>query len=162
MSFAMSGDGEAFTDDLFFGGLRRMVLDNASLPIRVLLCKSGLEEHDRGVRYVARKLVESGMEVIYIVFHNPEEVATIAVQERVNLLGISSSAGGHLSVVRRIQESLQELGEGSLPILIGGIIPDADRPKLAEMGVIGVFGPGSRPSEIVEAVRNSVLSSREP
>ena len=135
--------------------------ETESLPIRVLLCKSGLEEHDRGVRYVARKLVESGMEVIYIVFHDPVEVATVAVQERVDLVGISSSAGGHLEVVRLIQASLQDLGERSLPILVGGIIPDADRLKLKSLGVIGVFGPGSRPSEIIDAVRSAVSSTRE-
>ena len=135
--------------------------ESASQPIRVLLCKSGLEEHDRGVRYVARKLVESGMEVIYIVFHDPAEVATVAVQERVDLVGLSSSAGGHLEVVRSIKASLQDLGERSLPILLGGIIPDADRLKLETLGVIGVFGPGSRPSEIVDAVRTAVSNTRE-
>ena len=138
------------------------MLEHASHPIRVLLCKSGLEEHDRGVRYVARKLVEAGMEVIYIVFHSPAEVATIAVQEQVDLLGISSSAGGHLAVVRLIQSTLHELGESSLPVLVGGIIPDADRGPLEELGVVGVFGPGSRPADIIEAVRNAILSSREP
>jgi methylmalonyl-CoA mutase C-terminal domain/subunit len=128
----------------------------------VLLCKSGLEEHDRGVRYVARKLVEAGMEVIYIVFHSPAEAATVAVQEQVDVLGISSSAGGHLAVVRLIQSTLHELGESSLPLLVGGIIPDADRGPLEELGVVGVFGPGSRPADIVKAVRDAVVSSREP
>ena len=157
----MHGVGEASTDGSRSSG-RSLMSEAASLPIRVLLCKSGLEEHDRGVRYVARKLVEAGMEVIYIVFHNPAEVASVAVQEQVDLLGISSSAGGHVEVVRLIQASLNDLGEGSLPILVGGIIPDTDRGKLGELGVVGVFGPGSRPAEIVDAVRQAALVSREP
>jgi methylmalonyl-CoA mutase C-terminal domain/subunit len=109
---------------------------------------------------VARKLVESGMEVIYIVFHNPAEVATVAVQERVDLLGISSSAGGHVAVVSHVRDKLHELGEEALPILVGGIIPDADRSRLEDLGVIGVFGPGSRPGDIVDAVREAVTSAR--
>lgn len=136
--------------------------DNPNPPIRVLLCKSGLEEHDRGVRYLARKLVEAGMEVIYIVFHDPAEVASVAVQERVDLVGISSSAGGHMQVVRLIQAGLSASGEGSLPILVGGIIPDADRPQLDELGVVGVFGPGSRPADIVDLIRKAALVSHEP
>ena len=139
-----------------------MMPDTATVPIRVLLCKSGLEEHDRGVRYLARKLVEAGMEVIYIVFHDPGEVASVAVQERVDLVGLSSSAGGHIEVVRLIQAGLRALGEGSIPILVGGIIPDADRPRLDDLGVVGVFGPASRPAEIVEAVRNAALVAHEP
>jgi methylmalonyl-CoA mutase cobalamin-binding domain/chain len=84
------------------------------------------------------------------------------VQERVDLIGISSSAGGHMQVVRLIQAGLSALGDRSLPILVGGVIPNADRPLLDELGVVGVFGPGSRPADIVEAVRKAALVPHEP
>ncbi len=103
---------------------------HAPAPLRVLLCKSGLDEHDRGVRYVMRKLMEAGMEVVYLVFHDPGEVAAAALQEDVAVIGLSS-------------------------FVLGGIIPDADRTHIEDLGVVGVFGPGADPADIVATIRNS-------
>jgi methylmalonyl-CoA mutase C-terminal domain/subunit len=129
-------------------------------PIRILLCKSGLEEHDRGVRYVARKLVEAGMEVVYVVFHHPEEVVTAAVDEDVDVVGVSSSAGGHVAVVSTIRRGLDQHDMHSARIVVGGIIPTRDHDALRELGVIGVFGPGSAPQQITEAIEDAVRNGR--
>lgn len=125
-------------------------------PIRILLCKSGLEEHDRGVRYVARKLIEAGMEVVYTVFHHPSEVVSVAIDEDVEIVGLSSSAGGHLTVAKTIRDGLDAQGGLDILILVGGIIPHVDRARLQELGVIGVFGPGASPRAIVELIQRSV------
>ncbi len=125
------------------------------MPIRVLLCKSGLDEHDRGIRYLSRRLLEAGMEVIYVVFHDPREVASAAVDEDVDLIGISSSAGGHVAVVDQVRSDLQSLGSGETPILLGGVIPDADRPRLTELGVLEVFGPGSSPQAVIRLITST-------
>lgn len=123
--------------------------------LRVLLCKSGLDEHDRGVRYVMRKLRDAGMEVIYLVFHDPGEIAAAAVQEDVAVIGLSSFAGGHIAAVTRIRDDFHAAGAPLPPLVLGGIIPDADRAHVAELGVVGVFGPGSDPADIIETIRNS-------
>lgn len=134
--------------------------DGRASPIRVLLCKSGLEEHDRGVRYVARALMDAGMEVVYVVFHDPGEIAGIAVQEDVDVVGISSSAGGHLAVAQTIREDLNAHGAHDVSLLMGGIIPTADQVPLGAFGVVGVFGPGSSPARIVEAIRTAAERRR--
>lgn len=118
--------------------------------IRVLLTKSQLDGHDRGVRYIARKLREAGMEVIFTRYRNPNEIVTSALQEDVDVIGISFSVGGHTVVSAEVIKSLKEKNIGSIPIIIGGIIPGDDMAELCEMGVSGVFGPGSSASEIIE------------
>lgn len=145
----MLGDGAASTEME-----RRGVAD----PIRVLLCKSGLEEHDRGVRFLARRLRDEGMEVIYVVFHDPAEAALAAVQEDVAVLGLSSSAGGHIEVVRRIRDELRKHNAGDIVIIAGGVIPDSDNKRLQALDVAGIFGPGSNPAAIASAIRTAVAS----
>lgn len=122
-------------------------------PVRILLCKSGLEEHDRGVRYLARRLMAEGMEVVYIVFHDPAEAARVAIEEDVQVIGLSSSAGGHLSVVKQIRAALDAHGADNVKIVMGGIVPSQDHEVLRSIGVQGIFGPGSKPAEIAEAIR---------
>jgi methylmalonyl-CoA mutase C-terminal domain/subunit len=131
-----------------------------SVPPRVLLCKSGLEEHDRGVRYVMRNLVEAGMEVIYIVFHSPSEVAPVALQEDVDVIGISTSAGGHVAVAERIRSDLDELDVADIRFVMGGVIPDADKARLVELGAEAIFGPGSSMDRIVEGIRRVAAERR--
>lgn len=118
--------------------------------IRVLLTKSQLDGHDRGVRYVARKLREAGMEVIFTRYRNTNEIVNSALQEDVDVIGISFSVGGHTVVSAEVIKSLKEKNIGSIPIIIGGIIPGDDMAELREMGVSGVFGPGSSASEIID------------
>jgi len=90
-----------------------------------------------------------------VVFHDPREVASAAVDEDVDLIGISSSAGGHVAVVDQVRSDLQSLGSGETPILLGGVIPDADRPRLTELGVLEVFGPGSSPKEVIRLITST-------
>lgn len=124
--------------------------------IRVLLTKSQLDGHDRGVRYIARKLREAGMEVIFTRYRNPNEIVNSALQEDVDVIGISFSVGGHTVVSAEVIKSLKEKNIGNIPIIIGGIIPGDDMAELREMGVSGVFGPGSSASEIIEHMRAHV------
>ncbi|MFQ5554809.1 MAG: cobalamin B12-binding domain-containing protein [Acidimicrobiia bacterium] len=132
----------------------------AHSPIRVVLCKSGLDEHDRGARYVARKLMEAGMEVVYLVFRHPVEVVAAAIQEDADVIGLSSFAGGHLAAVRRIRDDLQQAGAPDVALLVGGIVPDVDRVELEELGVAAVFGPGSDPGVITAAFAAAVAGAR--
>ncbi len=131
---------------------RRDTAADGSAPLRVLLCKSGLDEHDRGVRYVMRKLRDAGMEVIYLVFHDPGEVAPAALQEDVSVIGLSSFAGGHIAAVTRIRDDFHAAGAPLPPLVLGGIIPDAERDAVAALGVVGVFGPGSDPTDIIDTI----------
>ena len=129
-------------------------------PVRVVLCKSGLDEHDRGARYVARKLMEAGLEVVYLVFRHPGEVAPAVIQEDADVIGLSSFAGGHIAAVQRIREDLVAQGTPDTPIVVGGIVPDADVPSLEELGVVAIFGPGSDPAAIATVMAGSVADSR--
>src|SRR5690606_30488312 len=112
--------------------------------IRVLIAKPGLDGHDRGAKVIARALRDAGMEVIYTgLRQTPEMVAEAALQEDVDVVGLSILSGAHLALVPRIRETMNAHGLGDVPIIVGGIIPDDDREKLAALGVGGVFGPGT-------------------
>lgn len=124
--------------------------------IRVLLTKSQLDGHDRGVRYLARKLREAGIEVIFTRYRSPGEIVNSALQEDVDAIGISFSVGGHAVISGEVIKSLQEKGMGNIPLIIGGIIPGDDMPELLRMGVSGVFGPGAPAGEVVEHIRTHV------
>ena len=123
-------------------------------PIRVVLAKVGLDGHDRGVKVVARGLRDAGMHVIYAgLWQTPEAVVRTVSDEDADWLGISLLSGAHLTLVPRIMELLRGAGLEHVGVLIGGIVPEADLPKLAEMGVARVFGPGTAIEDIVTFLR---------
>jgi methylmalonyl-CoA mutase cobalamin-binding domain/chain len=119
-------------------------------PQRILLAKVGLDGHDRGIKVVARALRDAGMHVIYAgLWQTPEEVVRAVADEDANWLGLSLLSGAHMTLVPRVLELLQKAGLQDVGVLVGGIIPEADVPKLREMGVARVFGPGTSLDEIV-------------
>lgn len=127
--------------------------------IRVLLAKVGLDGHDRGVKVVARALRDAGMDVVYSGLHRtPEEVVAAALQEDVDILGVSILSGAHMTVFPRIMKALAEHDAGDIIIAAGGVIPDEDIPKLAEMGVHKVMLQDTPPDEIVGALRELVAA----
>ncbi len=120
---------------------------------RVLVAKPGLDGHDRGAKVVARGLRDAGFEVIYTGLHQtPEMVVQAALQEDVDIIGLSVLSGAHLPLVKEIQKLMKEK-ELSSPIFVGGIIPDDDADELLSSGVAAVFGPGSELSSIVSRVK---------
>ena len=125
--------------------------------IRVLVAKPGLDGHDRGAKVVARALRDAGMEVIYTgLRQTPEMVAEAALQEDVDAVGLSILSGAHMSLVPRIIELLKANGQEHVKVFIGGIIPDEDVPKLTDLGVTGIYGPGTLTEDIVNDVRQAV------
>ncbi|MBM4371204.1 MAG: cobalamin B12-binding domain-containing protein [Deltaproteobacteria bacterium] len=124
--------------------------------IRVLVAKPGLDGHDRGAKVIARALRDAGMEVIYTGLHQtPQMVATAAVQEDVDVVGLSIMSGAHGHLVPEIIRLLREQGAGEVPVLLGGIIPDQDLPEMTAAGVRGVFTPGTPLDDVVRQVRTA-------
>ena len=118
--------------------------------IRVLVAKPGLDGHDRGAKVVARALRDAGFEVIYTgIRQTPAMIAEAALQEDVDVVGLSILSGAHMALVPKVLESLQEAGMEDVIVLLGGIIPGEDMTKLNKMGVRGIFGPGTATQEIV-------------
>jgi len=127
--------------------------------IRVLIAKPGLDGHDRGAKVVARALRDAGMEVIYTgIRQTPEMIVEAAVQEDVDVVGLSILSGAHLELFPRIIQGLRSKGLGDRMIIAGGIIPEEDIPKLKEMGIKAVFGPGTSTQEIANYIRENVKS----
>jgi methylmalonyl-CoA mutase C-terminal domain/subunit len=125
----------------------------AKTKLRVLIAKPGLDGHDRGAMVVARALRDAGMEVIYTgLRQTPEMIAEAALQEDVDLVGLSILSGAHMALIPRVVELLKGQGQGGVKVLLGGIIPDEDLPKLKELGVAAVFGPGTNTQEIIRIV----------
>jgi len=125
--------------------------------VRVLIAKLGLDGHDRGAKVIARALRDAGMEVIYTgLRQTPEMIAQAALQEDVDVVGISMLSGAHLALLPRITELLHESDMGYVLIIAGGIIPDEDVPLLKESGVRAVFGPGTPTSEIADFITANV------
>lgn len=123
-------------------------------PIRVLVAKPGLDGHDRGAKVIAHALKEAGMEVIYTGLHQTtDQIAEAAVQEDVDVIGLSILSGAHLPIVKSLVAKLDALGKTNALLVVGGNIPARDRPALLELGAIGVFPTGSRLDEIVEFIR---------
>jgi methylmalonyl-CoA mutase, C-terminal domain len=121
--------------------------------IRVLLAKPGLDGHDRGAKVVARALRDAGMEVIYTgLRQTPEMIAEAALQEDVDVVGLSILSGAHMALVPRILDLLNANGQGDVRVFIGGIIPDEDVPVLKEMGVMGIYGPGTIMDDIIRDI----------
>jgi methylmalonyl-CoA mutase C-terminal domain/subunit len=129
---------------------------NQSDKPRILLVKAFMEAHDRGLRYVARILRDAGMEVILTRFELPEEIVKIAIQEDVDAIGISESAGGYEYFTKITIEGLKEKGLDDIPVILGGIIPEQVHEKLLKSGVAMVFGPGSADEAIIEGVKQAV------
>jgi methylmalonyl-CoA mutase C-terminal domain/subunit len=122
--------------------------------IRVLVAKPGLDGHDRGAKVVARALRDAGMEVIYTgLRQTPEMIVEAALQEDVNVVGLSILSGAHMALMPRVIELLHANGMDDVMVLLGGIVPDEDVPHLKEMGVAAVFGPGARMADIVAVIR---------
>ena len=129
--------------------------------IRVLVAKPGLDGHDRGAKVVARALRDSGMEVIYTgLRQTPEMIAQSALQEDVDVVGVSILSGAHLELFPLILEQLREKGLENTMVLAGGIIPEEDHPALQQMGVQGIFGPGTPTSEITDFIRKVIAEKR--
>jgi methylmalonyl-CoA mutase, C-terminal domain len=125
--------------------------------IRVLVAKPGLDGHDRGAKVVARALRDAGMEVIYTgLRQTPEMIAEAALQEDVDVVGLSVLSGAHMALAPRIMELLRANGQTHVKVFIGGIIPDEDMHRLIEMGVAGVFGPGASTEDIIRDVQTAV------
>ena len=120
--------------------------------IRVLLTKSRMDAHDRGIRYVAKELSNAGMEVIFTRYGLPDEIVRSAVQESVDVIGVSCSTGGHLYVAEVIQSCLKKEGLQGIKLIFGGIIPESDLPELKNRGVAAIFGPGASVMEIIETI----------
>ncbi len=128
-------------------------------PIRVMLAKVGLDGHDRGVKVVARTLRDAGMEVIYTGLHQtPEQVVEAAIQEDVDVLGISLLSGAHMPIFRRIFQLLEEQPGYRFQLLAGGVMPDEDVVELKKMGVWEVLGQDTPPDAIVDTVRRGVAA----
>ncbi|RLD04470.1 MAG: methylmalonyl-CoA mutase [Chloroflexi bacterium] len=126
--------------------------------IRVLVAKPGLDGHDRGAKVVARALRDAGMEVIYRgLSQTPEMIAEAALQEDVDVIGISILSGAHMALVPRILELMKANGQDDVLLFLGGIIPEDDISQLKEMGVSGVYGPGASTEDIVTQIRADVL-----
>jgi methylmalonyl-CoA mutase C-terminal domain/subunit len=125
--------------------------------IRVVVAKPGLDGHERGVKVVARALRDAGFEVVYTGLHQtPEQIVETALQEDADIVGLSVLSGAHMTLFARVVELLRERGAEDVVVFGGGIIPDEDIPKLAELGVARVFTPGAPTREIVEWVRATV------
>jgi methylmalonyl-CoA mutase C-terminal domain/subunit len=129
--------------------------------IRVLVAKPGLDGHDRGAKVVARALRDSGMEVIYTgLRQTPDMIAQSALQEDVDVVGVSILSGAHLELFPLIMEKLREKGLGNTIVLAGGIIPEEDHPALREMGIEGVFGPGTTTGDIADYIRKAMAQKK--
>jgi len=128
-----------------------------SSRIRVLVAKPGLDGHDRGAKIVARALAEAGMEVIYTgIRQTPEQIADTAVQEDVDVVGLSILSGSHIPICRELLDRLKENGAGDRIVIIGGIIPKNDVSELKQMGVAEVFRPSSSLQHIVDFIKHAV------
>jgi methylmalonyl-CoA mutase, C-terminal domain len=127
---------------------------NGMRPIRVLVAKPGLDGHDRGAKVVAAALRDAGMEVIYTGLHQtPEMIATAAVQEDVDVIGLSILSGAHMTLFPRVRQLLAEQGRDDILITGGGIIPKEDMEELQSQGIGRLFGPGTPTTELIEYIR---------
>jgi methylmalonyl-CoA mutase, C-terminal domain len=121
--------------------------------LRVVIAKPGLDGHDRGAKVIARALRDAGMEVIYTgLRQTPEQIASAALQEDADVIGLSILSGAHNHIAPRLMQLLREKGLDDVLVLVGGIIPDVDIPRLKEIGVKGVFLPGTPMQEIVDFI----------
>ncbi len=121
--------------------------------IRVLIAKPGLDGHDRGAKVIARALRDAGMEVIYTgLRQSAEQIVSAAVQEDADVIGLSILSGAHNQICARVMELLRESGIDDVLVVVGGIIPDVDVPRLQELGIAGIFPPGTPMQSIVDFI----------
>ena len=126
------------------------------MPLRVLIAKPGLDGHDRGAKIIARALRDAGFEVIYTgIRQTPEMIAEAALQEDVDAIGLSILSGAHMTLFPRIMDELKKRGLDDVLVWAGGIIPEPDVPKLKEIGIRAVFGPGSPTTDTIEFLRRA-------
>ena len=129
----------------------------ADPTLRILVAKPGLDGHDRGAKIIARALRDAGMEVIYTGLHQtPEMIASAAVQEDVDAVGLSIMSGAHMTLFPAVIDLLKEKGAGDIGVFGGGIIPDDDIPRLKKLGVAEIFTPGSSTQDIVQWIRGHI------
>jgi methylmalonyl-CoA mutase C-terminal domain/subunit len=127
-----------------------------SAPVRILIAKPGLDGHDRGAKVLVRALRDAGFEVVYTgLFQTPEMIASAALQEDVQVIGLSILSGAHMALFPRIMDALRERGLDDVLVVAGGTIPKADIPRIKELGVAEVFGPGTRLAAIVDFIRQN-------
>ena len=132
-------------------------------PIRVLIAKPGIDGHDRGAKVLVRALRDAGVEVIYTgLFQTPEMIAAAALQEDVQVIGLSILSGAHMTLLPRIMSELQSRGLGELLVIAGGTIPRADVEPLKDAGIAEIFGPGTSLATIVDYIREHAPSSTAP
>ena len=130
--------------------------------IRVIIAKPGLDGHDRGAKVIARALRDAGMEVVYTgLRQSPEQIVSAALQEDADVIGLSILSGAHNHICPRVMELLNEKGLADVLVVVGGIIPDVDMPKLRAMGINGIFLPGTPMQAIVEFITANVRTRQE-
>ena len=128
--------------------------------IRVLIAKPGLDGHDRGAKVVARSLRDAGFEVIYTgIRQTPQMIAEAALQEDVDVVGLSILSGAHLTLCPKVVELLRSQGQANVVVLVGGIVPDEDVARLQTAGIQGVFGPGTSTQQIVDFIHQNVAAT---
>ncbi|MBV9870447.1 MAG: cobalamin B12-binding domain-containing protein [Frankiaceae bacterium] len=131
------------------------------MPTRVLVAKPGLDGHDRGAKLVARALRDAGFEVIYLgIRQRPDAIAAIAVQEDVDVVGLSILSGAHVALTRKTHDALVEAGAGDIPMVVGGTIPQADVPKLQAAGAVAVYPTGTPLADLVEDLKRLVSTGQ--
>lgn len=131
-------------------------------PIRVLIAKPGLDGHDRGARVVASGLRDRGFEVVYTgLRQSPAQIVAAAVQEDVDVIGLSILSGAHVTLTGKVLDGLREQGAGDRPVLVGGLIPEDDVPTLKEMGVAAVFTAGTPIASIAEFIESQRTAVEE-
>jgi len=130
--------------------------------IRVVIAKPGLDGHDRGAKVIARALRDAGMEVIYTgLRQTPQQIVTAALQEDADVIGLSILSGAHNHICPEVMRLLKEKGLNDVLVVVGGIIPDLDVPKLAEIGIRGVFRPGTPMQDIIDYITRHARSRAE-
>jgi methylmalonyl-CoA mutase, C-terminal domain len=130
--------------------------DERNAPLRILIAKPGLDGHDRGAKVLVRALRDAGFEVVYTgLFQTPEMIASAALQEDVQVIGLSILSGAHMELFPRIMTAWHERGLDDVLVVAGGTIPKADIPRIKALGVAEVFGPGTRLATIVDYIRDN-------
>ena len=124
--------------------------------LKVLMTYSEMDSHDRGIRNQVQALRDAGMEVIFTRYGLPEEIMRTALEEDVDVIGISFSTGGHMVTLTELKELLNKEKLGDVTIIIGGIIPDKDIPAIKSLGIEGIFGPGSSPQDTIAFIKQHV------
>jgi len=131
-------------------------MENSQNKIRVLIAKAGLDGHDRGAKVVARALRDAGMEVIYTgLRQTPEMITEAALQEDVQIVGLSILSGAHMTLVPKILTMLKKQGLEEVKLFLGGIIPDEDKIELKKLGVDGIYGPGTSTQVIIKDIQKA-------